>query len=159
MQHGRKRRKKCLNDLLIAGVLCNDASTEVEDGKIKEVGDPTEVALVVAFEKSGIEDRRIRNDWPRLYEIPFDPSRKIMATLHESPSGENFIFLKGAPEAVFSLIAGNKETTGDPHSVALTLANEGKRVLAFASKKVPKNLKSLDIVILSAVLLFLDCRQ
>lgn len=131
-----ENEKKRVDDILRAGVLCNDASTEMEGRKIKAVGDPTEIALVIAFEKTGVDDRIIRQEWPRLDEIPFDSDKKVMATLHQSPSGTKIIFLKGAPESVLVLIQPSGDLLDKSRHIAQSLANDGRRVLAFAFKEV-----------------------
>ncbi|WP_040350550.1 cation-translocating P-type ATPase, partial [Blautia hydrogenotrophica] len=65
--------------LLRMSVLCNDAS--VTDGQ--EIGDPTETALVALGEKLGVQAQTIREEYPRLSELPFDSDRKLMSTFHQ----------------------------------------------------------------------------
>lgn len=134
-----------VGELLKAGALCNDASIEQDSaGNWKVVGDPTEVALIVALRKIGTNEKTLREQWPRLDELPFDPDKKIMATLHQSPEGEKILYLKGAPEAVTSILSSKKDSQSDPvpeniMKAALLFADSGMRVLAFASKKLADN--------------------
>ena len=66
-----------LLDLAVVGALCNDSY--VRDGEL--VGDPTEGALVVLAQKTGIDVDDLRRDAPRVAEVPFDSARKFMVTV------------------------------------------------------------------------------
>lgn len=66
--------------LLAGGALCNDAIL-CDDGK--GVGDPTEVALVVAAAHCGWSKTGLDESLPRVYEIGFDADRKRMTTVHD----------------------------------------------------------------------------
>jgi Ca2+-transporting ATPase len=79
--------------LLIAGALCNDAILqEIENNgqghHYQSVGDPTEVALVLAAAKMGIVKNDLEHAFPRIGEVPFDSSRKRMTTLHRTPQSD-----------------------------------------------------------------------
>ncbi len=75
----------CTTALWVA-VLNNDAEferIETEEGEsYRVVGDPTEVALIVAAAKAGAERVDLEQAYPRIGEIPFDSTRKRMTTLH-----------------------------------------------------------------------------
>ncbi len=60
--------------LLLASVLCNDASSTL--------GDPTEVALVVSANLFGVDKAQVDTTYPRIAELPFDRDRNRMTTLH-----------------------------------------------------------------------------
>ncbi len=75
------------------GRLCNNAS--IQNGNV--VGDPTEIALLVAAEKAGI-----KGEIARTGEIPFDSNKKYMATMH-SISGKKMSYFKGAPEVILRM--------------------------------------------------------
>ena len=134
-----------IEELLRAGTLCNDASLEEENhDEWKAVGDPTEVALIVASRKFKLHEEELKEQWPRLDELPFDADRKIMATLHQSPSGKKVIYLKGAPVAVMPLLMDeNQEKTKllseKVRAAAKKLADAGMRVLTFAAKELPED--------------------
>ncbi len=131
-------------ELLRAATLCNDAA--LQNGSktnFKAVGDPTEIALLIASATFGIDQEKLKDAWPRLDELPFDSARKIMATLHKSPSEDKIIYLKGAPESVIPILTNSENTSEGIHpesvrKAALQLAENGMRVLAFASKKIRK---------------------
>ena len=73
--------------------LCND-SRVAEDGYL---GDPTEVALLLAVADMGVDPQQVRQDLPRLDEFGFDSRRKRMSTIHAGPAGR-LAAVKGAPE-------------------------------------------------------------
>ena len=120
-----------------AMALCNDAA--YSDGNA--IGDPTETALsdyigVPVYEK-------IRSDYPRVSEIPFDSERKLMSTCH-IVEGKRTMFTKGATDNLLSRLVsvcdnGTVRSITDNDKNKIALANEhfsgqGMRVLAFAYK-------------------------
>jgi P-type Ca2+ transporter type 2C len=82
---------KPIQRLLEIGALCNNA--QVKEGKV--LGDPTEGALLVAFQKSGLPESSAL----RTAEIPFSSDRKMMTTVHKA-SGQYLTTTKGAAEVV-----------------------------------------------------------
>jgi P-type Ca2+ transporter type 2C len=78
-----------------AMVLCNDA--DVEGGEL--VGDPTEGALLVLAAKLGADVQQLRQR-TRRDELPFDAATKLMATVHDGPTGGTDLYVKGAPDIV-----------------------------------------------------------
>jgi len=82
------------------GALCNNAGLNVlADGRIEQIGDPTESALLVAAHKSGedIEALKAKNKF--IYEFPFDSKRKKMSVVREGgDGGKQVSYVKGAPE-------------------------------------------------------------
>lgn len=124
---------KDVHELLLAGILCCDASLEQKEGRWQVTGDPTEGALVTAAEKFGIDAPNARIRHPRLDAIPFESANQFMATLHDGDAEGRKIIIKGAPEVVLSR-CGNV----DPNTVIQQVevfANAGMRVLGFAEKR------------------------
>lgn len=128
-----------LRELVEQSVLCNDGSIHEE----KQVGDPTETALLAFCRKLGGEENEVRNRYPRLQELPFDSDRKLMSTLHQI-AGEYWLLTKGAPDVLLSRCISAKTPTGIiPMTEELTVeiqkqnsafSAQGLRVLAFAEK-------------------------
>ncbi len=83
--------------LIDISVLANDAAIS-EDGT--KLGDPTEIAFLDYSETLQQPYRSIRQQYPRLQELPFDSDRKLMSTLHEI-DGELLLLTKGGPDIVF----------------------------------------------------------
>ena len=83
--------------LVLMALLCNDAIT-VEQ---KEMGDPTEVALVNLGEFYGLDELDIRKKHPRIGEIPFDSERKLMSTVNHV-NDMTFLITKGAVDVMLT---------------------------------------------------------
>lgn len=80
--------------------LCSDAR-KGEDGYL---GDPTEVALLRSVDPTIVTVDTVRDAYPRLDEVAFDSSRKMMTTVHAV--GDQFLIaVKGAPEVVLGRCA------------------------------------------------------
>jgi len=151
-----------LSELLLAGVLCNDAVLKKDDNGWLIQGDPTEGALLVAAAKAGLDLRKLQKDHPRLDAIPFESQHQYMATLHDS-GDEAVVYLKGSVESVlerceFMLGAENKAVPLDSeavHQQVLAMANQGQRVLAFARLAAPAGSTSIDHQQVAGGLVFL----
>ncbi|MGD8813974.1 MAG: cation-translocating P-type ATPase [Anaerolineales bacterium] len=82
-----------------------------EEAPYRVVGDPTEVALIVAAAKAGIYRDDMEKAYPRIGEIPFDSTRKRMTTLHKireprrdlSHRDWEVAATKGAPDVILEL--------------------------------------------------------
>ena len=127
---------------LRVGVLCNNASIEGAGDERRAIGDPTEVALVVAGEKAGLRKKALTIELPERREIAFDVETKWMATVHDGPDGL-WAAVKGAPETILPACAAvlgargarplDAEARARWLSRAETLAARGHRVLALAT--------------------------
>ena len=132
-----------LRDLLVIGVLCNDAGLARKDGAWTITGDPTEAALLVAARKAGLDEQQLRADSPRVDEIAFDSARQYMASLHRL-DGQPVALVKGALEAILPRCSSQLGPDGEPVAIdvdaidaqARALASDGLRVLAFARAEV-----------------------
>jgi Ca2+-transporting ATPase len=125
-----------LATLIEAAALCNDAELvppEDEGRAWSVLGDPTEGALLVLARKAGIDPAELRRQCPRQAELPFDSDTKLMATRHCTASAPRRVFIKGAPEAVLRLCAGEAaERIANARAQAEDMALRALRVLAFA---------------------------
>ncbi|MBI5923102.1 MAG: HAD-IC family P-type ATPase [Betaproteobacteria bacterium] len=108
-----------LLETLLGGLLCNDARLVQEGDLWTVVGDPTEGALLVAAGKGDLDSGKLRANFPRLDELPFDSARQYMATLHEI-EGTRAVYLKGAMEKLLPTCASMLDSQG--REVALDLA-------------------------------------
>ncbi len=127
--------------LLRALALNNDARRTV-DGEL--AGDPTEIALYEAAESVGYDGGELAKATPRLDEIPFDPERKLMTTLHLE-EGEVVAYTKGAPEGLLPRCNCQWSSTGPLAlrregilAAAERMAGEGLRVLGLAYRRFPE---------------------
>jgi len=126
-----------LTDLLEAAVLCNDGSLRAPDSTNRDwlpVGDPTEVALISAGAKLGIDRQALHAELPRVTELPFDSVRKRMSTTHRLPDGRTRTVCKGAPESVLqpAILRDPAQRISQAAARAEELAADGYRVLAVA---------------------------
>lgn len=97
---GGKEVPSMLDELIIAGALCNDSKLLKESNNEWNIhGDPTEGSLVVLARKTGVDEANLRINFPRIDEQPFSSETKKMITLH-TISGTATAFIKGAPEVM-----------------------------------------------------------
>jgi Ca2+-transporting ATPase len=69
--------------VLAGGALCSDAVLEPGSGApFQVIGDPTEGAVVIAAARFGLAKPALEARLPRVAELPFDPVRKRMTTVH-----------------------------------------------------------------------------
>ena len=124
--------------LLLALALNNDIRIN-EDGAA--FGDPTEVALYLKVQQLGYDPQQLREEYPRIAEIPFSSERQAMSTLHRTPAGDILLLCKGSFEAVSSHCQLFDQSLAETRIAEM--AGEGLRVLAFACrwfKTFPQNL-------------------
>lgn len=132
-----KTLPKDITTLLKAGVLCNDSKLLNEEGSYTIQGDPTEGALLVAFEKVGGSVDALNRGHRRLSALPFESELQYMATLNQNEEADDTVlYIKGAPEVVAQR-SQNGAHIEQSHKMVQQFASEGMRVLAFAQKKVP----------------------
>jgi magnesium-transporting ATPase (P-type) len=121
-------------EILRCGLLCNDAELSQSDGQWSVNGDPMEGALIALAMKTGLEPESVRDEWPRIDEIPFDTAHRFMATLNRDPAGGTVSFVKGAAEALLSMASPGLDQA--LWSARITAAGaQGERVLGFAMKR------------------------
>lgn len=140
---GRELKKDNLAHrfLINNALLCNDSVTI--DGK--EIGDPTEVALVNLGEELHLDELVIREKYQRISEIPFDSDRKLMSTVNMVNS-KLVLFTKGALDVLINKVNYVADSQGirklsdeekkEIISVNKKLSEQGLRVLAFAYKEL-----------------------
>ncbi len=130
------------------GVLCSNAEPDDEQGY---TGDPTEVALLEAAARKGLQRKKLLSELEEVREVPFDSDTMMMATFHrqESEAGEGrayYVAVKGAPHSVLQasdriLTESGSEPLSDAERKKWTgkadeLAGRGLRLLMLADKEV-----------------------
>ena len=138
-----------INLLMTIASLCNDANLIREGEEYKITGDPTEGAMLTFSEKWNINQEDLNDKYPRLAEIPFDSTRKMMTTFHEM-DGKYYAFTKGAPDIIMKnsskiLIDGelhdfDQKLRDEYAEKNNDLASQALRVMAYAFRP----LASLD---------------
>ena len=82
-------------------VYCNDCGYDFNQKEYEKVllGDPTETALIKAMFKSANPLKDFLKKGQRLFDIPFDSTRKMMSVIMDE-RGKKKAYIKGAPERV-----------------------------------------------------------
>lgn len=141
--------------LLEIGIFCNNTKTSQETGK--HIGNPTDIALIEALPRFGLED--IRNTKTRVQEIPFSSLQKWMAVAaHSGDKSNSTLYVKGAYERIIPHCSKYLSNDGKPqlfdvshhrivNAVSDNMSKEGVRIIALASgpfnPKKPEELKDL----------------
>jgi magnesium-transporting ATPase (P-type) len=137
-----------LQDLIRAGLLCNDARLLNKDGHWLCEGDPTEGALLSLAAKAGLQIEFEKAALPRIDVIPFESEHQFMATLHHDHQGRHFCYLKGAPERVLEKCRyqqdGKALDLQHWQRCIKQLASQGQRVLALARLDFDGNQNELN---------------
>lgn len=150
-----------LDKLMGISTLVNDADLKFVENRYEMIGDPTEGALLSFSEKAGVIQEDLNQKHPRLEEIPFDSSRKMMTTFHKGFIEEKIASLtKGAPDIVIErsskILLNGEEVDFTPELKEKVLemnkkfARSALRVLSYAYKtwddvpeeKTPENVET-----------------
>jgi calcium-translocating P-type ATPase len=125
-------------DLFEAAALASHATAEH--------GDPTEVAMMAAAGRAGVDVSKVREAHPLLAPHPFDSFRKRMTLIRGTADGA-IAFVKGAPRETLALCesirwGGRTEVLTEATRQAIVqdhdrLAAAGLRMLAVATRPVP----------------------
>ena len=129
-------------ELIRSFVLCSDAS--IDSGQ--DIGDPTEVALVVLGDRFNLEKNTLNAEYKRVGENPFDSDRKLMSTLNEEGDGKYRVHTKGAIDNILvradkilvdgKIVALTEEMKEKILKVATEMSDDALRVLGVAFKDV-----------------------
>lgn len=113
--------------LLAEGMaLCSDAEWTEHGAE----GEPTECALVQYAATLGMKKPALKTASPRIGEAPFDSSRKMMSTVHETKNGI-VQYTKGAPDIILS-----RCTTMLKNGVAVPMTEELRNEIRGAQKEM-----------------------
>lgn len=130
-------------EVLKYACLCCDADSQK--------GEATELAIVRGAEERGYIKTDLENNMPRVYEIPFTSSRKMMTTVHIKDK-DYMAITKGACENVLNCCRDKNKL--EILSINNSLAEKGYRVLAVATKigsEVIKNERDMNFMGLIAM--------
>jgi Ca2+-transporting ATPase len=131
--------------LLRAAALPNEAEIAKEQSGLKGVGDTVDVALLMAAYRGGVLHEELRERYPLLTRIPYEPDLKYAASFHRhiEEQGKVRVFVKGAPETLIAM-ANRMDMGGEaaPLNRELlqrqndALMEKGLRVLGFAEGEI-----------------------
>ncbi len=112
--------------------ICTDASSTIdEEGNRKDIGDPTEVALVVANQKYVKEP--VYAKYPRIQDLPFDSDRKMMSVILDY-DGKYLVITKGAPDIIMSHCVNRSQEEEKMLEANNQMASKALRVLGLGYK-------------------------
>ena len=131
-----------------------------EQGKLKGVGNPTEVALLLWLNSLGRDYLAIREKSKVIDQLTFSTERKYMATLvHSGETGKKVLYIKGAPEIVLSkckeVVLSDGQVSAQDYKKTIdeqlmTYQNMAMRTLGFAYKIVDDNEDADCVALVSA---------
>lgn len=107
---------------------------DVEQRANALLGDPTEVALLLYLHQHKVYDQEWIKEHERVDEIPFDPERKVMTTIHKDNGGP-LIITKGAVESIAAICPGITDDEELARHVD-EMTSRGLRVMAYAYNQV-----------------------
>lgn len=149
------------NTLLRAITFANDSELD-NTGEL--IGDPTETAMIKYAIDKGYDLQAELKATPRIDEVPFDSTRKLMSTVHQLADGRYLIAVKGAPD---QLIKRASHIELDGQVVPMTseiqeeilnnndnMARKALRVLAGAYKYVDTLPATVDTTTVETDLIF-----
>lgn len=129
--------------------LCNETFFDHD----KYIGDPTETCLFDYLDKQKISALQLKEENPRILEVPFDSERKMMSSIN-TINGKKYILTKGSLDSI--LLACNKQYKNDK-IVSLSesdkkaiieeehnFASKALRVIGFAYKELKNEISTTD---------------
>lgn len=135
-----------LQRLLRIGAVANNAKLRQVEGRWQADGNPSEGGLYVVAKKAGMDPDKLREQMPRVAELPFSSDRKYMATVNRTQQGGQVLYVKGAPDRILRFCS---HVLLDGRAVELTeqqkrqaeqaneeMASEALRVLAGAYREL-----------------------
>ena len=133
------------DEVLYEGIAVNStAQLDMSGDKPEVLGNPTEGALLLWLNERGVDYSKMRGDAVRVEELPFSTERKYMATVVKSAGGSEILYVKGAPEIIFSLC---KDTSGvtkeEIDAQLLEYQNQAMRTLGFAYQVLEEGDKAI----------------
>lgn len=147
--------QEILGQLFLAAARCSSASLEEKDGVIvRELGDPTELAILKAGLLSGFKPGEFDAGLDRVDHLPFSSDRMFSAALVAAGDGSKTILVQGAPEKVLHLCQSWNDLEDDrPLTSSLkeqflrdlgTRQEKGFRLIALAQASLPADSTTID---------------
>ena len=149
--------------ILELGVMCNNSNVKYENGKFVAYGSSTESAITNAGLENNITQEELCQKMPRLKEIPFESSRKLMTTIHKM--GNKYrVITKGAPDFLLKKCTKYYENTKtflldsnkiqQINKVNNNMASNALRVIGIAYNDIDYLPNKIDANIIEANLTF-----
>jgi Ca2+-transporting ATPase len=144
-----------LHDLFLTSIKCSTAQVIEQDGNmVKELGDPTEIALIKAAILNGFKPDQFET-FQIVDSVPFSSELMFSAILTKDHSGKQDIYLKGAPEKILPFCStyyqdGKILPLDEHHRTHIlkelsTRSEKGFRLIGFIKKSDVKTLSKIDV--------------
>lgn len=124
--------------VLTAIALANEAIIERDGDKTSIRGEATDKAKLESYLEAGYDMASVLSKFPRINVLPFDFSRKFIASFHgDINDGKSVhVFVAGAPEAILA-VCQDFPKKNEMKSEIENLALKGYRVIAAAEEILP----------------------
>lgn len=137
---GKQLGSDALSTIIAEGIAANSTAQldKSDPATAKVLGNPTEGALLLWLDGQGIDYRALKDRAETIEELPFSTERKYMATVVNSSTGKRILYVKGAPEIIFSLCRNIPEgvTKKEVDAQLLEYQNMAMRTLGFAYQEL-----------------------
>lgn len=137
---GKQLGSDALSTIIAEGIAANSTAQldKSDPSTAKVLGNPTEGALLLWLDGQGIDYRALKDRAETIEELPFSTERKYMATVVNSSTGKRILYVKGAPEIIFSLCRNIPEgvTKKEVDAQLLEYQNMAMRTLGFAYQEL-----------------------
>lgn len=111
---------------------CTNAVPKEGEDELTIIGDPTEAAIVRLLIDKGYNKEYLNNKYPRVFELPFDSTRKLMTTVHKVGAGYISV-IKGAFDRI--PVTFDDAALARATKVHDSFADQALRVIAVAIKE------------------------
>ncbi len=119
------------------GIAVNStAMLDLAGDKPEVLGNPTEGALLLWLHDRGVDYQAVKDKVTVVEELPFSTERKYMATVVQTASGDRILYVKGAPEIVFSMCKDTSVSKAEIDAQLLEYQNMAMRTLGFAFQRL-----------------------
>lgn len=126
-----------LPSMALLALLCSNVTFNQD----KVNGEATEKALAEYALQNSVPADLFRS-YPRIYEIPFDSTRKCMTTVHRMPDKEHYLVItKGGYDVLLKMCRLSPARQSASQLSHDTMTKEALRVLALAYKIIPAQKK------------------
>lgn len=137
---GKQLGTDALSTIIAEGIAANSTAQldKSDPAAAKVLGNPTEGALLLWLDSQGIDYRALKDRAETIEELPFSTERKYMATVVRSSTGKKILYVKGAPEIIFSLCRNIPDgvTKKEVDAQLLEYQNMAMRTLGFAYQEL-----------------------
>jgi P-type Ca2+ transporter type 2C len=147
-----EKQKEKIQKFAETVIISNEADLYLDNNKWVHRGDSIDIAFLSFGYKAGIDPEEIRKKYKVISEIPFESEKRYSAVFYKDDLNIFRAAAKGAPEVILGMCKYIKTTEGPIileerskiEGEIKTLASEGYRVLAAATREIKDDEESYD---------------